>query len=103
MSSVIINQPLVVATTQELLVNSINVNFEEGTIDVSVVIKNENGEVVKGFSHRFAGEKASAFWTGFVSKKAMYEMLLLDLGIQVEVQEMEDVIIEDNPQSYQVI
>lgn len=87
-----INQPLVKAQTQDLLITKTEVNHEEGVIDITYVIKNELGDVVEGKTIRFAGQEAEDFWTAFTSKTALYELLVAKIGLNVTVPEMPDVI-----------
>lgn len=87
-----INQPLVIAQTQDLFITKTEVKHEEGVIDVSYVIKNELGDVVDGKTIRFAGQEAQDFWSAFISKTALYELLVTKIGLNVTVPELPDVI-----------
>lgn len=87
-----INEPLVIAQTQDLEITKVEVNFTESVIDVSYTVKNELGEVIKGETIRFAGQEAQDFWAGFVSKTAMYELLVDKLNIDVVVNTLPDIV-----------
>lgn len=87
-----INEPLVIAQTQDLEILKVEVNFLEEVIDVSYCVKNEAGVVVKGDTVRFSGQEAQDFWTGFVSKTALYELLLNKLNISVTISELPDTL-----------
>lgn len=87
-----INQPLVIAQTQDLEIISELINRREGFIEVFYEIRNENGDVVKSNTVRFTGQEAEAFWQEYTSKTALYELLVTKIGLNVVVPELPDVI-----------
>lgn len=78
-----INQPLVLATVQEFEISNIFINFVEGKISASYIIKNESGEIVQGGDVQFSGEEAKTFWKEFTSKQSMYAMVAQKMSIPV--------------------
>jgi len=93
MIGVTINQPLVVAQQQKIVVIGTNVNHEEEYVDIIYKILNENGEVVKTGTERFANPGiGESFWQEYAHKEDAYKELFRRLGINDEIPEIPDTL-----------
>lgn len=92
--SITINEPLIVANTQNLFIKSISVDFSRQAIDIVTEIKNEDGELVTTYNDSLYYEEADTFWGNFNSKQYIYEYVVSKHGITETIESIPDTLIE---------
>lgn len=97
MIGVTVNQPLVVAQKQKIIITRVILEHEEEYVEVYYKVEDENGVVVKSGNERFANPlKGEEFYSEYATKNTPYEKLFERLGLNESIPEIPDTL-TNNP------
>lgn len=90
--AITINEELVVASEQNYSFKSVTILKEKkllGTVELKAIVAfdiiDQNGKVVSSHVIKYTGSDYNTFWTNFNSGKFLYEQLVLDRDLDIEV------------------